>query len=504
MSTQQPANFLNPSHRIPPENLAYIFHYACQQGGRIETELVDWIEAVVTLTSVCRYWRVTLLSDPKFWTSVNLTRPPMTAALLERSGTMPIIAAFITPNPTTPVPSTEVLLPHFSRIRRVHIDASFKQLMELLPNLCGHSPVLDSVELRRRVGHADRRGEGVDDFERWREVFELPPMLRDAPGLKFLRASGLPLSDCFLGLHHLTHLDMTCTFARSHDYLAMMSANPMLEVVILHHSNGMWGALYDPVTILVSLPHLRRMEIDHMPSGQILRGLAFPPGTHLSYISLGECVVPRLHHLPNVSTVAKLQFTFSGWLRGISRQISGFGPNGTFRLRDNLYQLDLKIHDMPLGSLEELSISFSDTEAASRFALCFVDAHGYPLESIFSSFGLLRLLILQRVDGCEIILRLLCDPHICPQLNTVVLANVQSHATYWSSLVEMARVRDRHPSSSNIHRVDIGCRAEEPPGPEQLAELGAHVVLVGTKPWDCEVAELDWLNDSRFRDLGRI
>lgn len=68
----------------------------------------------------------------------------------------------------------------------------------------------------------------------------------------------------------------------------------------------------------------------------------------------------------------------------------------------------------------------------------------------------------------------------------------------------MAHARDQHAGSSNIRRVDIGCHPEESPEPDQLVELRAHVFLVEVKPWDYELEELDWLNDSRFRNLYRL
>jgi len=68
----------------------------------------------------------------------------------------------------------------------------------------------------------------------------------------------------------------------------------------------------------------------------------------------------------------------------------------------------------------------------------------------------------------------------------------------------MARVRGKHPSSSNIDRVDVGCRTEELPEPDQLAELRAHASSVELKPWNYEVEELDWLGDPRFKNLGGL
>jgi len=465
-------------------------------------------KAIVALTHVCWYWRATLLSNPKFWITTNLTHPLMNTALLERSGSMPIIATYITPNPNSPVPSTETLLPHFSRIQKVHVNASLGQLMGFLSNLRGLPAILEAVELEYRLvdnqddDEDDEGCEDEDDLETWKEVFVLPPLLRDAPSLRFLRFSKLPFSDCLLKLHHLTHLELSPTAAWSHDYLAIMTANPMLEVVILR-GTGEKGGL--KVTA-ISLPRLRRLELYHVPTSRILRGFTFPPGIHLSCVSSGGfATIPRSDGLINTCAVEKLQYMFSKHRGRASRVVSGFGPNGTFLLNDTRHHLALDIPDMSFGSLEELSIASADTGAGEGSpSLTFVDIHGYILGLLFSSFARLRVLVLQRVHGCEVILRLLCDPTICPKLNTVILANVQSHTTYWPSLVEMARVREQYMGSSNVHRVDIGCRAEELPEPDQLAELRVHVLSVELKPWNCEIEELDWLNDSRFRNLGRL
>jgi hypothetical protein len=275
------------------------------------------------------------------------------------------------------------------------------------------------------------------------------------------------------------------------------------------------------------------LELYDLPVEQILGALSLPLGIHVCIE--GRFIRNSDDDLPIVFTAEKLQLMFSERLGTVSRVASGSSPNGTFLLCEDFRRLNLDISEIPLGSLKQLSISFADTGAGegspsltfvdirgytlgstfspfvdihghrlgSAFSP-FVDTHGRILESTFSSFARLQALILQRVRGCEVILKLLCDPHICPRLNTVVLVNVQSHATYWPSLVELAHARRHHPGSSNVVRVEIGCRAEEPPEPDQLAELRAHVFSVEIKPWDYEVEDLDWLNDSRFNNLGRL
>jgi len=382
--------------------------------------------------------------------------------------------------------------------------------MEFLSNLRGPSVVLEAVELEYsfpedRGDDDDAEDEDEDDLEMWKEVFGLPPPLRDAPTLTFFRVSKLPFSDCFLELHHLTHLELSLTAAWSRDYLAIMTANPMLEVVILRGMADAEEGEHNMETTVISLPRLRRLELYQALADQILRGFTFPPGTHLSCICTNGYIIPRSDGLLNVSTVEKLQFAFSRHRGRVSRVVSGFGPNGTFLLSDANHQLGLYVPEIPPGSLEELSVTFADVGTGEGCpSLAFVDIHGYFLGSIFSTFTSLRVLILRRVHGCEVILRLLCNPRICPNLNAVVLANAQSHTTYWSSLVEMARVREQHMGSNNVHRVDVGCRAEELPEPEQLAELRAYVFSVELKPWNYEVEELNWLNDSRYRKLGRL
>ena len=517
LSTQRTVNSLNPTYRIPPESLIQIFHYICQsegfrtkRTGFLATIPVECGRAIVALTHVCWYWRATLLSNPKFWITTNLTHRLMTSALLERSGSMPIIATYITPNPNSPVPSTKTLLPHFFRIQKVHVSASLDQLMGFLSNLRGLPTILEAVELEYKLvdNQDDEHDEDCkdgDDLETWKEVFVLPPLLRDAPSLRFLRFSKIPFSDCLLELHHLTHLELSHTAACSHDYLAIMTANPMLEVVILRGTRDEGRGVHSSEATAISLPRLRRLELYHLSTGRILRRFTLPPGTHLSCVSPGFTIIPHSDGVRNTCAVEKLQYTFSKHRGRASRVVSGFGPNGTFLLNDTCHHFALDIPQTYFGSLEELSIASADTGAGEgSLSLTFVDMHGYILGLLLFSFTRLRVLILQRVHGCEVILRLLCDPSICPKLNTVILANVQSHTTYWSSLVEMARVREQHMGSSDIHRVDISCCAEELPEPDQLAELRMHVLLVELKSWNCEVEELDWLNDSRFRNLGRL
>ena len=522
LSTQRTANFLNPTYRIPPENLTHIFRYTCQSEGFrtkstgfLATTPVECGKAIVALTHVCRYWRAVLLSNPKFWITTNLTHPFMTTALLERSGGMPITATYITPNRNTPIPSTKILLPHFSRIQKVHVDASLGPLMGFLSNLCGLPTILEAVELECRWADDlddeddDEDYEDHEDYQdllTWDEAFLLPPLLKDAPSLRFLRLSELPFSDRFLELHHLTHLELSSTIAWSHEYFAIMTANPMLEVVILRGAREDEEEIYGWDATAISLPRLQRLELYHVLTGRILRGFAFPPGTHLSCVfPSGILIIPRPNGLVNTSAVEKLQYTFSKHREQVSRAVSGFGPNGTFLFNEIRHSFALDIPEMYLGSLEELSIEFADIGAGEgSLSLAVLDINGFILGLLFSSFTRLRILILRRLHGCEVILRLLCDPSICPKLNTVILANVQTHATYWPSLVEMARAREQRMGSSNVDRIDIGCHAEELPEPDQLAELRAHVLSVELKPWNCEIEELDWLNNSRFRNLGRL
>jgi len=386
--------------------------------------------------------------------------------------------------------------------------------MLFLTNLRGLSTILEAVELECKLADDEDEGEDDEDYEdeeileTWEEVFVLPPLLRDAPSLRFLRLSKIPFSDCLLELHHLTHLELSYTAAWSHDYLAVMLANPMLEVVILRGTGDAGeGYGFGAAGTAISLPQLQRLELYHVLTGIILRGFTFPPGTHLSCVSPNGpfIIIPRSDGLLNTSTVEKLHYTFSNHREGVSRVVSGFGPNGTFLLNDTRHQFALDIPEMYLGSLEELSIASADIgEEDGGISRTFVDIHGYILGLLFSSFIRLRVLIFRRVQGCEVILRLLCDPSICPKLNTMILTDVQPHATYWPSLVEMARVREQHMGTSNIVRVDIGCRAEESPEQDQLAELRAHVLSVELKPRNCEIEELDWLNDSRFKNLGRL
>ena len=110
-------------------------------------------------------------------------------------------------------------------------------------------------------------------------------MLKDASSLAFFRVSNLPFSDCFLKLHRLTHLELSCTYVWPRNYLVVMAANPMLEVAILRIP-GEWDLVpYGPLAIepiIVFVPHLRQLEVYGEFVEQILGEFALPPGIHLS------------------------------------------------------------------------------------------------------------------------------------------------------------------------------------------------------------------------------
>ena len=466
-------------------------------------------KAIVALAHVCQHWRATILSNPKFWTCVDLTHS-FGAASLERSGSTPTIAAFITPNRATPIPPKEVLLQHSSKIQRVHIHASYEQLMKFLSNLCGHSPILEAVEIQ----HGPILDGRYPDSRTWMKEFKLPPALIDAPSLTSLRLSNVEFSDSFLDLHHLTHLELSNTDLKPCNHLPMISANPMLEVLIIRdrHPSFHQGHVYDREAI-VPLPHLRRMELHYISAYKILTSLIFPRGTHLSWYRPPRDPILLSKSLLTIFTVQKAQITFTRSKkrectekpirRKFTCSISGYGPNRTFRLSTEPVERHrfTNIPKIPPGSLELLAISSfgigTKNPSPDEIVICF-------LEPSLSSFVHLRVLIAHRVIGCKAILSHLCNPCICPELHTVMLADYKPRAAYWSSLVKMARIRDQHHDSENIRRVDIICKANESPEPDQLVELMAHVSLVQVKPWECEVEELNWLKDPRFKDLDRL
>jgi len=322
LSTQRPESFPNLAHRFPPENLTHIFRYTYQsKGNRREragfptTITAEHGKGIVALTHVCRYWRVILLSNPKLWTTANLTDPFMTAALLERSDSMPIIATYITPNPNAPVPSTETLLPHFSRIQKVHINAPLGQLIGFLSNLHGLSVTLEVVELEcMSVGgqNDDEDDEDQADWEMWTQVFDgLSPLVGEFEKLEKPQTRSVPFSSYFSELHHLTHPELSYTANWYIDHLAIMAANTMLEVVILRGTREWEGETDDLGTAAVSLPRLRRLELYHLLTNGILEALVLPPGIHFACAFANGSVIPRSDGLVNIFTVKKLRFAFS-------------------------------------------------------------------------------------------------------------------------------------------------------------------------------------------------
>jgi len=75
-----------PVNGLPPEVLSHTFELACSPPSAASTALL------VALTHVCRYWRVVLLSNPKFWTNIFTRRDTVDffAECLLRSKALPV------------------------------------------------------------------------------------------------------------------------------------------------------------------------------------------------------------------------------------------------------------------------------------------------------------------------------------------------------------------------------------------------------------------------------
>ncbi|TFY72393.1 hypothetical protein EVG20_g632 [Dentipellis fragilis] len=150
-------------HKLPPENLAYIFdflrvsyppRYLVVWGGR-KVLCRGWI----LVTYICRRWRSVALDDPRLWIDIPfLLGPTWTQEFLRRSRNVPIsvdsdLIERLTPAAKSAIDIVGIVPRHFPRMKVLRIAASASELVPILPSLRVAAPVLERFHMQNNDGY---------------------------------------------------------------------------------------------------------------------------------------------------------------------------------------------------------------------------------------------------------------------------------------------------------------------------------------------------------------
>ncbi|KAI0726223.1 hypothetical protein C8Q72DRAFT_537032 [Fomitopsis betulina] len=261
---------LSPVFTLPPEILSECFLSVAatvQYTLGMSTPAYAWI----TVSHVCRHWRVVALSFAKLWSRIRLNRhPDWMRELLNRSADTPlaILADFplIYDNLESRadwMASFRVVLEHIACIRILLISSQMDLGPEVLDLLNRPAPLLKDLRLynlvfdreedARRLGLMLRKSKNacLESLSLCHLTCHIPWFELEVQTLKELTIVGLlPWSGV------LRSLDM-------HTLVRILRSAPLLESFVLQNaSRPLWtadtGSIEEPP---VELPHLRRLEL---------------------------------------------------------------------------------------------------------------------------------------------------------------------------------------------------------------------------------------------------
>jgi hypothetical protein len=238
-----------PIAYLPAEILAKIFEASISPGRDDPSERVK-------LMMVCQHWRSVMMEFPRLCSSLILSNVRVTATMLERSKTAPLVVEADLSSINIGCPrdddaAVELALSHLSRTRVLHISLTDQSLRRLFPAMQQPAPLLESLRL---VGGLDFTGTMTPSLGLLEGVI---PRLRHFA----VHNLGIPWDSPFLC--NLTHLEIENCFPKPSivEFRHILSRCPALDALILadHHNRtaisiakSNTGRPYPPVQTVIS------------------------------------------------------------------------------------------------------------------------------------------------------------------------------------------------------------------------------------------------------------
>ncbi|KDQ15909.1 hypothetical protein BOTBODRAFT_275827 [Botryobasidium botryosum FD-172 SS1] len=261
---------------IPVELLSYIFVLGAQESGD-RFASVGYEDFTLLVSHVSRYWRDVALATSQLWDVVHVRNNDIhhharVTLLLSRSKRSPIDIFVdlsgskrkrqraLSPQSVTTFFET-VIDPHISRLRRLRIHASSRELATLpfeaaLVDGTAHAPRLQELDI-------DFRDDGRSSSGSESRVIHVKPLARHA--LQAIRLSGACLiydgSADLGGLRHLT-LGNTPRGYQLSDVLDTLRSLPNLESLELTHFDPLGGSGLDLQAPPIPLNSLKSLTLE--------------------------------------------------------------------------------------------------------------------------------------------------------------------------------------------------------------------------------------------------
>ncbi|KAF9649538.1 hypothetical protein BDM02DRAFT_3113556 [Thelephora ganbajun] len=239
-------NSLRPVNRLPPEVLTSCATFVSDTHPR----------PIVSLTHVCRYWRKSIVSNPRNWALIATGWKRLVPLCLERTGAVPLAVNITVSDIKSCEDFLESLLPYTSRIGRLRLVgySSIEATTNDLPSFFD-SPIsnLTSLELQQ--------------IEEPAELFpstttSVPPVFQNVSKLESLRLTRTPLYPVLFRIASLRELKLIgyTTLFHFGTFIGFLASNLNLEIVVLD-IKFVEGSVWTVPARKVALVRLRHLSI---------------------------------------------------------------------------------------------------------------------------------------------------------------------------------------------------------------------------------------------------
>jgi len=314
-----------PSHRVPSEVVAEIIRGLLPAKIDYDPQMQERLDALLTATGICRYWRHAALDHATLWSVVPMDHKSLGELFLQRSRNAPLLVTYgmKTRNRCPAHQAMASLLPYMHRVESVHLRAPVVVVNEVFS---AFNQSMRGAQLKEVSVQTCGKEEGG---------FDINLLLKHASTLKVLRAG-------ILGSHFpghklqefsgLTHLEVL-TDHDIRDVLSVLTSLPTLTSTKVHVNAMRRHRDEYRIVLPANLCHIH-LQISNNTIKRVLDALRIPTGVHFvcEILPTGRLTInePARHltfpsgFFENTSHIEELQ------LNKIS--CSGFGPSGSFAI----------------------------------------------------------------------------------------------------------------------------------------------------------------------------
>ena len=264
---------MRPANRVPSEVLASCASFVSDADPR----------PIIPLTHVCRYWRRSIGSSPRNWTSIGMEWGKLVPLCLERAGALPLVVDIVVPDSKRDEALLNALLPHVSKIGSLRLTGypSIETVAEDLPGFFA-SPILGltSLELQQTADPAQPFPPNN---------FPVPPPFLDVSKLKLLTLTRTPLYPTLFTITSLVELKLIGYTTPLHfgTFLGLLVSNSDLELVVLD-VQFLRDSVEAAPAKMVPLSRLRHLSItcaNAIDSRVLLSRIPLPRGVRVEVVS---------------------------------------------------------------------------------------------------------------------------------------------------------------------------------------------------------------------------